>query len=183
MKKTRGRKSNRAPKHPDEFFAFDGRDIVSCTVEVVRVSPTENKVRIDLGSLSKLAEIGCTFREMAYFFGLTEDSFTRVRKTYSQVRYTIERATEQRNINLRRKQYERAMAGDRAMLIWLGKQWLGQKENPDQEQSNNYSLSISLADGGTMIAQNGSDVVESLRRRFNVNDPAVENADADVDGD
>lgn len=29
---------------------------------------------------------------------------------------------------LRVKQYELAMKGDRVMLIWTGKQWLGQKE-------------------------------------------------------
>lgn len=35
-------------------------------------------------------------------------------------------------ISLRRKQYELAMDGDKTMLIWLGKQWLGQHE-PERE--------------------------------------------------
>ena len=32
-------------------------------------------------------------------------------------------------MSIRRKQYELAMAGDKTMLIWLGKQLLGQSQN------------------------------------------------------
>ena len=35
-------------------------------------------------------------------------------------------------MSLRRRQYSAAMDGNSAMLIWLGKQWLGQKE-PEKE--------------------------------------------------
>ena len=34
-------------------------------------------------------------------------------------------------VELRKKQFEVAMSGDVRMLIWLGKQYLGQKETPD----------------------------------------------------
>lgn len=34
-------------------------------------------------------------------------------------------------MSLRRRQYELAMDGDRSMLVWLGKQYLGQKD-PDK---------------------------------------------------
>ena len=34
-------------------------------------------------------------------------------------------------IELRRKQFEMAMDGDVRMLIWLGKQYLGQSEKPE----------------------------------------------------
>ena len=37
---------------------------------------------------------------------------------------------------LRKKQIEVALNGDRTMLIWLGKQMLGQAENPVSEESN-----------------------------------------------
>ena len=32
--------------------------------------------------------------------------------------------------SIRRKQFELAMEGDRHMLVWLGKQYLGQREDP-----------------------------------------------------
>lgn len=37
-----------------------------------------------------------------------------------------------RNSDLRAKQYEVAMAGNPTMLIWLGKQFLGQKDKTEQ---------------------------------------------------
>lgn len=39
-------------------------------------------------------------------------------------------------VNLRRKQYETAMAGNITMLIWLGKQWLGQSDKQEIAQTN-----------------------------------------------
>ena len=37
---------------------------------------------------------------------------------------------EKEKIALREKQWEKAMSGDVKMLIWLGKQYLGQKDSP-----------------------------------------------------
>lgn len=34
-------------------------------------------------------------------------------------------------VSLRRRQYQLADEGDRTMLIWLGKQYLGQSDNPE----------------------------------------------------
>ena len=34
-------------------------------------------------------------------------------------------------VEIRQKQFEMAMNGDVRMLIWLGKQYLGQKDNPE----------------------------------------------------
>lgn len=41
-------------------------------------------------------------------------------------------------INLSRKQYEVAMGGNTAMLIWLGKQYLGQSEKIEKKQENSF---------------------------------------------
>ncbi len=38
-------------------------------------------------------------------------------------------------MSLRRRQYSAAMDGNSTMLIWLGKQWLGQKE-PEKDKDN-----------------------------------------------
>jgi hypothetical protein len=40
----------------------------------------------------------------------------------------IKKGRAQRNSSLRRKQFEVAMKGDRTMLIWLGKQYLEQRD-------------------------------------------------------
>ena len=40
--------------------------------------------------------------------------------------------TDKEKIELKKKQWEMAMDGDVKMLIWLGKQHLGQKESPQK---------------------------------------------------
>ena len=39
--------------------------------------------------------------------------------------------TAEEKVVLRKAQWEKAMAGDTKMLIFLGKQYLGQKDSPD----------------------------------------------------
>ena len=41
--------------------------------------------------------------------------------------------TAEEKVVLRRAQWEKAMDGDTRMLIFLGKQYLGQKDSPDME--------------------------------------------------
>ena len=44
--------------------------------------------------------------------------------------------TIEEKVALRKKQFDMAMAGDVRMLIWLGKQHLGQKDNPSTPMHN-----------------------------------------------
>ena len=46
------------------------------------------------------------------------------------------RFTAEQKIELRKKQWEVAMDGDVKMLIWLGKQYLGQSESPEVKWEN-----------------------------------------------
>jgi len=48
------------------------------------------------------------------------------------------------NSSLRRKQYEMAMRGDRTMLIWLGKQRLGQKERHEYSGPEGGPIPLSV---------------------------------------
>lgn len=72
--------------------------------------------------LEKLASILCTMEEMATFFGCSVDTLER------NFADTIKKGREQGKISIRRLQFEKAQAGNTTMLIWLGKQILGQKE-------------------------------------------------------
>jgi hypothetical protein len=49
-------------------------------------------------------------------------------------------------INLLVKQYEVAMRGNVAMLIWLGKQHLGQAEKVEEKKNSNIQISITPDD-------------------------------------
>ena len=81
---------------------------------------------IDVTELEKLGAIQATIRECAAFFGLSEKTVDRVLARNAAYRDAYERGKDKGKMSLRRKQYELAMAGDKTMLIWLGKQLLGQ---------------------------------------------------------
>jgi hypothetical protein len=86
------------------------------------------KDKIDVDMVKKLSMILCTPQEMGYILDI--DHRTLV-KHYGSI---IERGRANGKMALRRKQYEVAMTSNNAaMLIWLGKNWLNQQENPISE--------------------------------------------------
>ena len=50
-----------------------------------------------------------------------------------------EELTAEERIALKKAQWEKAMAGDTKMLIFLGKQYLGQKDSPDMDLTMPFS--------------------------------------------
>jgi DNA-binding CsgD family transcriptional regulator len=82
------------------------------------------KKKIDEEQVIKLAAINCSYAEMASVLDCNESTLTR---NFAQA---IKKGRDQGRMSLKRKQYEVAMGGNTTMLIWLGKQILGQAENP-----------------------------------------------------
>jgi hypothetical protein len=66
--------------------------------------------------------IAYTMPELAAITGVSEDTL------YRNFAGAIKRGRALRNASLRRKQFEVADSGNPTMLIWLGKQYLGQKD-------------------------------------------------------
>jgi hypothetical protein len=89
---------------------------------------------INLDKLESLAELGCTNREIAAHFGVSE-RLIEMRRQKEEFRAVVERGVARANISLRRKQLTMALEGDRTMLIWLGKQRLGQQDKIDHSGS------------------------------------------------
>ena len=71
-----------------------------------------------------LAAIGVTAEEMAHMFRVDKGTI------YNNYRDDLYAGRSIMKESLRRQQYKMAMEGNVTMLIWLGKQLLGQKENP-----------------------------------------------------
>lgn len=100
--------------------------------------------QIDWSIVDNLLIAQCTGTEVAAHIGVAEDrlydacvkdhgcSFT----VYSTKKYAVGHAL------LRTKQLQKAVNGkcDSTMLIWLGKQYLGQKENPTNDQKFDGNL-------------------------------------------
>lgn len=84
------------------------------------------KKNIDENLVEKLAKVGCSNESIATQVGCSVDTLAR--------RYAvlIQKSREGLKTNLRIWQLEAAKKGNVAMLIWLGKQMLGQTEKVEQ---------------------------------------------------
>lgn len=83
------------------------------------------RIDIDLKQVERLAEIGCTDQEIAHVLGVSEAHIQR------RARDALDRGRANLRRSLRRKQLELARKGSVPMLIWLGKQYLGQRDRQD----------------------------------------------------
>lgn len=79
--------------------------------------------------IEDLASIFCTDVEIAGIMGVSVDTLQSYDNLESFTEYK-EKGRENAKGSLRRKQYELAMrgSGHYGMLVWLGKQYLGQRE-------------------------------------------------------
>ena len=82
---------------------------------------------IDLRQVVKLAELHCNDREIAAVVGVSEDTLHR------RFAEEIGKARERGKTSLRRVMWRTAMKGNVTMLIWLGKQYLGQTDRASTE--------------------------------------------------
>ena len=90
-----------------------------------------NKTIIPEEQVAQLAQYHCTNKEMADFFDVPLQTFV---DNFRDIITKNRLITKQR---LRKAQLDLALnKHDRVMLIWLGKQMLGQAENPISEESN-----------------------------------------------
>ena len=83
------------------------------------------KYNIDPKEVEKLAGFGCTNTEIASFFGCSKDLIS---KSYST---NVAKGKDSGKINLRKLQWNSAKRGSVPMLIWLGKQYLGQSDKQE----------------------------------------------------
>jgi hypothetical protein len=78
----------------------------------------------------KLAAIGCSDREIALWFDIKEDT---LRYNFAD---TLLKGREDIKMALRQAQLKLALSGNAVMQIWLGKNMLGQSDNPNNSEAN-----------------------------------------------
>ena len=88
------------------------------------------KYDIDKDKVEQLDSFGCTNTEIASFFGCTEHI---IRKSYAE---NLTKGRDKGKIRLRQMQWQAADKGNVAMLIWVGKQILGQAEKSEVKWEN-----------------------------------------------
>ena len=84
------------------------------------------QIDIDPEEVEKLAGLNCSVEEIADFFGVNPSTIKR------RFAPAIKKGRGNIKISLKRKQYQVAMGGNTTMLIWLGKQYLGQADKVEQ---------------------------------------------------
>jgi len=87
-----------------------------------------NKTVIPPDEVEKLAALHATTEEMAAYFGIPANTLT------SNFGDIITKAKASTKVSLRREQIKVALNGNVAMLIWLGKQYLGQSDKIVEEK-------------------------------------------------
>ena len=85
-------------------------------------------VKIDKDQVQALARLGCTWDEIADVLGVARSTLGKNMKTDKSVRDAYEKGIAEGDVSIRRAQYDSAMQGKTAMLIWLGKNRLGQTD-------------------------------------------------------
>jgi len=96
--------------------------------------PTKYNIKGE--EVQKLSKFGMTNVEIADFFGCDE---SLIRKSYSEY---LTKGRAEMKLRLRQLQWKSAEKGNAVMLIWLGKQMLGQSDIPIGEDSQPLEWSI-----------------------------------------
>jgi len=84
-----------------------------------------------LKNLKGLGQIQATTKECAAVLGVSEPTFIKFKKDNPQAAEAYEFGLEEGKASLRRMQFTAARKGNATMLVWLGKQLLGQRDHRD----------------------------------------------------
>lgn len=85
----------------------------------------------DSGQFEALCRMWCTESEICSFFATTDKTLTKWIKRHYHMDFSeaYKKFSEEGNISLRRAQYKSAVDRENVtMMIWLGKQYLGQSD-------------------------------------------------------
>ena len=105
------------------------------------------KKPIDYKKLDAMCGIQCTGEECAAILDVSYEHLNNQLKRDGNGGFLdyFKKKSAGGKMSLRRKQYDLASSGNPTMLIWLGKQWLGQHEpEREKEKENSESLESSI---------------------------------------
>ena len=104
---------------------------MSNALSVERVKPGPKPKEIDHDKIADWAETGFRWGDIATELEISYRTLQRYRAVNPRLDQAYQKGLARMRRSLRAKQYEIAMAGDRTMLIWLGKNELGQTDKKD----------------------------------------------------
>lgn len=89
----------------------------------------------EYSTFEALCAINCTEDDICYAMKVTDKTLNRILKEQYNMSFSdcFKKYSANGRISLRKKQFEVAKAGNVPMLIWLGKQYLGQTDKKEWE--------------------------------------------------
>lgn len=106
------------------------KQLVEATYTGIEVGRGENKKVIDPKEVQKLASIGMKNSEIAEYLDIDDSTLN-----YNFKQYLI-KGRHDLKVSLRRAQINLALSGNATLLIWLGKNILGQSDSPLDSDAN-----------------------------------------------
>lgn len=99
---------------------------------------------IDFKMLDRLCEIQCTIDEICSVLDVTDATLNARCQERFGCDFSVyyEQRRSHGKVSLRRMQYIKAMSGNTTLLMWLGKQWLGQAEKTQLSGDKEKPLSV-----------------------------------------
>lgn len=111
-------------EHPEGKRGPKPKQLVAVEVYGYQVGRGRTQRVVNPDDVYKLAQLGLNDREIARYLDVQEDT---LRNNFSDI---MAKGREELKVSLRRAQLKLALSGNAVMLIWLGKNILGQRENP-----------------------------------------------------
>lgn len=106
------------------------KQLVEGTYTGIEVGRGENKKIIDPKEVEKLAALGMKISEMSEWFGVDDSTLNY------NFKQNILKGKHNLNCSLRQAQIRLALSGNATMLIWLGRNILGQSDSPTDSEAN-----------------------------------------------
>lgn len=105
------------------------------------------KKEIDDRLFDQLIQLPLIKSDIGHAFNCSEDTLERYVKARFECTFAELQAQKRQNFkrNILAKQLEMAMKGNVALLIWLGKNYLDQKEKIETEETGNKSINITIS--------------------------------------
>ena len=125
-------------------YILSARDLPSYRAELAAKRKLERDAQLQAQAqipdrvLSGLAALGCTQPEIQHLLACSPDFLASKSDILAQGRARLK-------YSLRRAQLKQALKGNASMLIWLGKTYLGQKEQPDTNLSQHTNIVVDAA--------------------------------------
>lgn len=92
-----------------------------------KLTPDEATLKIIKG----LGNIQATSKECAAVLGVTEPTWIKFKQDNPEIAETLAEGQGEGLASLRRRQFKAANDGNATMLVWLGKQYLGQADKSE----------------------------------------------------